>query len=244
MRTTISTAISFLLLLFFSTTSIADDGNVSRLVPTDKVSVFKDGKKIAEYTKEMPVPESVIMSCKGKCGIKLDDISLVGEDQSRFLIDSKHNNRYLGVEEGIVYFGISTMPRKIIFMTPKGAVSVNQVFIDASSNTQMLEGYIKVTDDFSEIGVIDGGSLQLLTSDGQQLIKPGQRFIVAQADIGADASDEIIVGVFDNQGGFLENLSSGQLAFGTTVAIAGGVSSIGAILHDKDKSRDASPSRP
>jgi hypothetical protein len=243
MRKTIFAVIPFLLILFFSATVIAGDGDTSRLVPTDKVSVYKDGKKIAEYTKEMPVPEKVLLSCNGKCGIKLDDISLVGEDQSRFLIDSKLNNRYLGVEEGIVYFGISIMPRKIVFMTPKGAVSVNQVFIDASSSSKMLEGYIKVNENFSEIGVIEGGSLQLLTNDGQQLIKPGQRFILAQADIGAEIPDEIVVGTF-NDPGFPRNLSSGQLAFGTTVGIAGGVSSIGAILHDKDKSRPASPSQP
>jgi hypothetical protein len=242
MRTTISAAVSFLMVLCFFTTVIA--GEVSRLVPTDKVIVFKDGKKIAEYTKEMPVPESVILSCNGKCGIKLDDISIVGEDQSRFLIDSAQNNRYLGVEEGIVYFGISTMPRKIIFMTPKGAVSANQVFIEASSNNRMVEGYIKVSDDISEIGVIDGGSLQILTNDGHQLLKPGQRFILAQAEIGAEASNEVVVGTFTTQGGFFENLTNGQIAFGTTAAIVGGVSTIGAILHDKDSPRPASPSQP
>jgi hypothetical protein len=242
MRTTISATISFLMVVCFFTTVIA--GEVSRLVPTDKVTVFKDGEKIAEYTKEMPVPESVVLSCNGKCGIKLDDISIVGEDQSRFLIDSEKNNRYLGVEKGIVYFGISTMPRKIVFMTPKGAVSANQVFIEASSNNRMVEGYIKVSDDISEIGVIDGGSLQLLTNDGQQLLKPGERFILAQANIGAGASDEVVVGTFTTQGGFFENLTSGQIALGTTVAIAGGVSSIGAILHDKDSSTPASPFQP
>jgi hypothetical protein len=241
-RTTICATVSFLMVLCFFTTVIAEE--VSRLVPTDKVTVFKDGKKIAEYTKEMPVPESVILSCNGKCGIKLDDISIVGEDQSRFLIDSAQNNRYLGVEEGLVYFGISTMPRKIVFMTPKGAVSANQVFIEASSNNRMVEGYIKVSDDISEIGVIDGGSLQLLTNDGQQLLKPGQRFILAQAEIGAEASNEVVVGTFTTQGGFFENLSSGQIEFGTTAAIAGGVSAIGAILHDKDSPSPASPSQP
>ncbi len=241
---TFCVSISLLLAIFFSATVIAGAGEVSRLVPTDKVTVFKDGKKVAEYTQEMPVPESALLSCKGKCGVKLDDISLVGEDQSRFLIDSEHNNRYLGVEEGTVYFGISTMPRKIVFMTPKGSVSVNQVFIDASSNNNMLEGYIKVTEDFSEIGVIDGGSLQLLTDDGQQMIKPGQRFILAQADIGGETSGVFGGGTSGSQAGFLGNLTSGQLAFGTTVAIAGGVSSLGATLHDKDKPSDASPSSP
>lgn len=44
--------------------------------------------------------------------------------------------------------------------------------------------------------------------------------------------------------GFLGNLTSGQLAFGTTAIIAGGVSSMGATLHDKDKPGDTSPSQP
>ncbi len=241
---TICVSISLLLALFFTTTVSAGAGEVSRLVPTDKVTVFKDGKKVAEYTQEMPVPESAILSCKGKCGVKLDDISLVGEDQSRFLIDSEHNSRYLGVEKGTVYFGLSTMPRQIVFMTPKGSVSVNQVFIDASSNNRMLEGYIKVTEDFSEIGVIEGGSLQLLTDDGRQMIKPGQRFILAQADIGGETSGVFGGGTSGSGAGFLGNLTSGQLAFGTTAIIAGGVSSMGAILHDKDKPDDASPSEP
>ncbi len=248
--TTICVSISLLLALFFTVTAGA--GEVSRLVPTDKVTVFKDGEKVAEYTQEMPVPESAILSCNGKCGVKLDDISLVGEDQSRFLIDSEHNSRYLGVEKGTVYFGLSTMPRKIVFMTPKGSVSVNQVFIDASSNNRMLEGYIKVTEDFSEVGVIEGGSLQILTEDGQQMIKPGQRFILAQADIGDGTSDDFggeTSGVFgggtSGSGvGFLGNLTSGQLAFGTTAIIAGGVSLMGAVLHDKDEPSDASQFQP
>ncbi len=241
-----TTIIATILVLVFSTTVIAADGDVSRLVPTEKVTAYKDGQKIAEYTQEMPVPENVLLSCKGKCGIITEDLSLVGEDQSRFLIDSEQNSRYLGVEEGTVYFGISTMPRKIIFMTPKGAVSVNQVFIDASSNAKMLEGYIKVTEEFSEIGVLEGGSLQLLTDEGQKVIKPGQRFVLAQADMGGETSGTSGSGStgFHNQGGFLANLTSGQIEFITTVAIAGGVSSLGAALHDKDKTRDASPSQP
>lgn len=245
MRPKLFTAFTVFLLLFFSANAWAGSLQNSRLFPTEKVIVFEDGKKIAEYTKEMPVPEDLLMSCVGKCAVKLDDLGLLAEDQSRFSIGSNGKNKYLEVEHGVVYFGISSMHNSIDFITPKGSVSVNQLLLSASSNTSMLEGYIKVIEDTCEVGVIGGGSLQLLTSDGQILVKPGQHFILAQADIGgespAPAAQTPAPGA---QGGFLQNLTSGQLAFGTTAAIAGGASILGSVVHDKDSSREASPFRP
>lgn len=247
MLTKISCAVAILLFFFLTAVVMAGPIQNSRLLPTDKVTVYDSGKKIGEFTREMPVPEGLSLSCVGKCAVKLEEMSLVAEDQSRFSISLKNKTMYLEVDDGVVYFGISSLATSIVFMTPAGAVSLNQLYLNVSSGTKMLEGYIKVSENSSEVGVIDGGNLQLLTNDGRELLKPGEKFILAQADIGGEIMDP--AGTTDDSvrvgsGALFQNFTSGQIAFGTTVGIAGGASLLGAIVHDKDKSRDASPFLP
>lgn len=239
----ISVTVAILLSLFLAGSAMAGSIQNSRLLPTDKVIVYDAGKKVAEYTREMPVPEGLSLSCIGKCAVKLTDMSLVAEDKSTFSIGSKNRSTYLEVNNGVVYFGISSMSGPIVFMTPKGAVSVDQLFFNASSEAKMLEGYLKVSENSSEVGVIEGGNLQLLTNDGRELVKPGHRFILAQADLGGESTGDA-GSTGQGGGGFFQNLTSGQLALGTAVGVAGVATTLGVILHDKDSSDDASPSRP
>ncbi len=241
MRFKLFPAATVLFVLFFSTAVFADYIKNSKLLPTNKIIVLEDGKKVAEYSKEMPVPEGLLLSCVGKCAAKLENISFVADDQSRFSINTKGKTTYLGVEHGVVYFGVSSMPGSIVFMTPKGAVSANQLIMNASMDNPILEGYIKVTENSSEVGVIDGGSMQLLTNDGQILLSPGDHFILAQADIGQEIADATPTTETVTNGA-LGNLTTGQRAFGATVGIAGGAALGGAIFHDSR--REASPFRP
>ena len=251
-----SVALAVLLSLVLAGSVLAGSVQNSRLLPTDKVVVYDAGRKVAEYTREMPVPKGLALSCIGKCAVKLADISLVAEDKSMFSIDSKNRSTYLGVNNGVVYFRISSMTGPIVFMTPKGAVSVNQLFFNASSGAKGLEGYLKVSENASEVGVIEGGNLQLLTKDGRELIKPGHRFILAQAiDVegedaidaadadGTDVDASDAIDSDDEKKGFLRNLTGGQVA----LAAAGGVAAFAIIDKVDDSSDDdasASPFRP
>jgi hypothetical protein len=206
-----------MLFLIFVSGSFAADMDNSRLVPEGKVTVLKDGKKIGEYTQEMPLPEGVLLSCKGKCAVKLDDMSVVAEDQSLFSIDSENNDRLLNVREGLVYFGIFGDSRPLVFITPKGAVYSDQILINVTSDRNMLEGYVKVTKDSSELGVIDGGSILLTTKDGRKMIKSGERLLLTMANVGPVTDDNSKAG--ETLAGWWKSMSlPGKIAAGTITA--------------------------
>jgi hypothetical protein len=226
------------LVLGFIPNAFSGDIQNSSLIPGDRVTVFRDGEKIAEYTKEMPVPEGSMLFCEGRCVVKLNEIAMVVEDKSTVGIDSQNNSRYLYVKDGTVYFGISAIPQPLVFLTPAGSVSANQIILKAASDTNMLEGYVSVGKNGSEIGVIDGGSLRIATSDGQKILQPGQRILLAQANMGGGAAGN--TGDDDDGGGFLTT--------GTIAAIVGGAVVGGIIIHNttdgNGKKKDPSPSTP
>lgn len=240
-----STAIIIILFFFFTLPANAFDHDIknSRLIPSDTVTVVQDGKIIAEYTYEMPVPEGVLLSCQSECALKLEDIIIVGEDQSQFSILSKDNEWFLNVKNGTVHYGILSGSKSLVFMTPKGAVSSKQVIITAS-NRNLLEGYVKVESDSSEVGVVDGGSMLLATKDGLQMIKSGESFILAQADIGTGTP-----GVEDPDNNNEENFSWWQNLstagkIGVSAAGASAVAGSAYFIKERRDDRDASPSLP
>jgi len=232
------------LTFMIAATGFATDMNSARILPEGKVIVSWDGKTIAEYTKEMPVPEGALLTCEGKCAVRMDDILLVAEDQSRFSVDIKNNQRILNVQKGTVYFGLSKMPRTVVFRSPDGIVSADQVFLNASADANMLEGYVMTSEKSSEVGVLSGGSLPLMTSGGVKVLKPGNRFLLAQANMGGapDSPDKKegkrrVAGYW--------NLSNGQIA-----GIAAGTVAVGGIAYaikrnnDSGSGHDGSPFKP
>jgi hypothetical protein len=231
------------LVLGFIPNAFSGDIQNSSLIPGDRVTVFRDGEKIAEYTKEMPVPEGSMLFCEGRCVVKLNEIAMVVEDKSTVGIDSQNNSRYLYVKDGTVYFGISAIPQPLVFLTPAGSVSANQVILKAAADTNMLEGYVSVGKNGSELGVIDGGSLRIATSDGQKILHPGQRILLAQADMGGGAAGG---GTGDDDDD--DDDAAGFLTTGTIAAIVGVAAVGGIIIHNttdgNGKKKDGSPSMP
>jgi hypothetical protein len=79
------------------------------------------------------------------------------------------------------------------FSTPKDTVNVESTVIEVSTDTFGVKGYLLFEDGRMEIGVIEGGKLVLVNSSGRQVLEPGKRFMVqnAQANLeggGAGAS--------------------------------------------------------
>lgn len=242
-KPTVSLIIIIGLAMLFSGPVRAGDIQNSKLLPADRVTVFEDGKKIASYTKEMPVPEGLELRTEGKCAIKLDDISLVAEDQSRFSIDYRNNARVIDVQQGKVYFGASEATGTLVFLTPKGGAMSDQILLNTSSASPMLEGYVKVTEESSEVGVLQGGSMKLATRDDQRMIKPGQSLMLAQANIGTNPAAQ---GEARRQGlGAWWSSLSGAGKIGSVVAGGSmvGITAAG-INAATDDDDDASPSTP
>ncbi len=244
-----------LALCFLSHTPVlAGDLSGARMFPEDKVTIYRDGVRIGAFTNESPCPEDVFLFCDGKCAVKLEDALLLAEDQSLFSISTTAQNRILNIKKGRVYFGLSSLPRHFVLLTPEGAVSAERAFLNASGGgRKMIEGYVDVSDRSSEVALTDGGSLSLRTRTGEQLLRPGNRMILlAQADPGGQSGqnkdngdDNGQVDEEEGQGrkGAFWLFSHGRLAAGGAAAVGLGYL-WGRANNGGHHQQPASPSRP
>ncbi len=172
-----------LALIAFTVNGFGMGGNAGRIIPMGKVYMLKDGQTIGSYSSEAPLPENILLKTEGDSAIKLPDLYLVAVDKSQFAISNADTSRKLRIKEGTVYFALSKLPQALVFTTPEGFVTVQQVILNASTEKSTLKGYVAVSEKGSEIGVIEGGSLLISTADGDQLVKAGNRILLAQAEL-------------------------------------------------------------
>ncbi|MDZ7831050.1 MAG: hypothetical protein U5L07_04825 [Desulfobacterales bacterium] len=237
-------ALTFISILMFGEGAFSADLTGARIIPENQVIVQQDGKTIGKYTKEAALPTGAAMSCEGRCGIRLTDISMLAEDQSIFAMGTESGSRYMHIKKGKIYFALSRLDGSFVFVTPKGAVSADQAIRNASTDSGMIKGYIQVDDKNSEIGIIEGGSLKIATKDKDELLEPGQKFILAQADVGTGTQEEEEES--DRRKGAWWKLSGGKIAGFTVagVATAGALIGIGSAAFDDDDDEARSPAFP
>ncbi len=185
----VKTGLASLALIAFTTHGFGMGGNTGRIIPMGKVYMLKDGQTIGSYSSEAPLPENTLLKTQGDCAVKLPDLYLVAVDKSQFAISNADTSRELRVKDGTVYFALSKLPRALVFTTPEGFATAQQVILNASTEKSILKGYVTVSEKGSEIGVIEGGSLLISTADGNKLVKAGNRIYLAQAGPGAILGD-------------------------------------------------------
>ncbi|MBS0013790.1 MAG: hypothetical protein KFF46_07440 [Desulfobacterales bacterium] len=216
----------------------------SRLLPENKVLVYDEGKKIAQYSREMPVPAGKLLaSSGGRCAVRIGDVSLIAEDQSKFAIETDANYRYISVTQGTVYFGLTDESRSMMFLTPKGGVATQQVLLNAAADNRFLEGYVRVTEKTSEIGVLDGGAMIVASRDGEQKLNSGQSIFLAQAEEAGDPQQterQTTAG----PPGWWGSMSAIEKVGVVTIGAIGVGGVAWAIADDDDDDDDASPSSP
>jgi len=224
---------------------VAFDADSSRIIPSEKVTIYQDGKIIGEYTQEAPLPLGYLLSCKGKCGIKYDNLSMVADDRSLFSFDTqsngtRSNDHLINVKEGILYFRLSSLPGSIFITTPGGAASMNQLLLNASTESQFVEGYIQINAESSEIGVIKGGSIKFVTNNGQAMVKPGNRLILAMAQIDNKTDSE------KNNKKDAKDEDDDNRKLGWYIAGGGAAAAVGiwALNDDHHHNNNASPAQP
>ena len=171
---------------------VAVGAGADRIYPTNNVTIYNGDQKAGVYTKEAPFPEGATISTNGKCAIKLGDLFLVAEDQSVFSANTLGRQKNLFVREGVIYFKTSKMRQPITLITPNGEITVQSIRLDAALYDQSIKGYVAVTKEQSELGVVEGGSMDVLSDYGQVTIKSGNNIILSQAemDIGAPPESE------------------------------------------------------
>jgi len=185
-------AIVLLLTIAMLNPGVAVGAGLNRIYPTDKVTIYDGDKKVGVYTKEAPFPEGATISTSGRCAVKLGALFLVAEDQSVFSSNTSGRQRNLFIKDGNIYFKISKMRQPLTLITPNGEITVQSIRLDAALYDQSIKGYVAVTKGQSELGVVEGGSMDVLTDNGQVTIKSGSNLILSQAemDIGAPPEGE------------------------------------------------------
>jgi hypothetical protein len=173
----------FLLTFFMVSQGVSVFADSDRIYPTNKVTLYRGDTIVGVHTKEAPLPDGSIISADGRCAVKLDELYLVGEDQSVFSINTSGRQRNLFIKKGTVYFKTSAMTRSFSFITPDGPISVQSIQLNAAAGGGSLKGIITVSENRSELGVVEGGSMIVSTDNGLMTIKSGNKIILSQADM-------------------------------------------------------------
>jgi len=76
------------------------------------------------------------------------------------------------------------MPQTLVFRTPEGLITTNEVRLNASSANRLLKGYVYVEDGITRVGVLEGGSMLVTAGDDKpQEVSAGHELRLAQAEI-------------------------------------------------------------
>lgn len=172
------------IILGFTSTGFSAGLPAGRILPKGKVTLFHNGQKVGEFRSEAPLPEDTFLSVQGECGVKLSQLYLVAMDQSLFSIATKNGSPTLFVRKGTVYFALSSTPHTLVFQTPDGVITTNDIMLKASSANRLLKGYVYVEEGITRVGVLEGGSMTVtVTDDEPHVITAGHELRLAQADI-------------------------------------------------------------
>ena len=172
----------FVVLLFIASQALGAMG-VGRLLPSGQVNVYRGDQLVSVLSEEAPLPEGVLLAPEGQCGMRLDNLFLVAEDGSQFSIAGSQRGRELSIRQGTLYFAMSGTTGPVAFHTPDGVVTTEHMILNASTTGGLLKGYVDAAPDGTRMGVLEGGTLVVMTAVGEKTIKAGRQITLAQANL-------------------------------------------------------------
>jgi hypothetical protein len=218
--------------------------NSARVIPTGKVSVIKDGKVVGEFSKEAPLPEGSMLRCEDKCALKLDDKYMVVDPGTEFSVTPAAGHTELHVKEGTVYYTMNESSSPLQIDTPNGEAATGDLIMTDNE----VRGYVRVSGNETEIGVIGGGTMMMETESGEMAVTPGHAITIAT--VGSETSGAAAAktgGLTRNQKFAIGAGSAAVLAAGGFALASGGgggSSGGGGGGDDNDDGDDGSPSSP
>ncbi len=221
--------------LCFTAPGFAADPFAGRILPTQKVTFFSDGEKVAQYTAEAPLPWDTLVKCEGRTGVRIKELALIFEDGSSFMVSRTEIGNELNIKSGTAYFAFATLPEGLTIATPQGTVVPEAMMLNAATGNQVLKGYVKVEESASELGVLEGGKLIIRTSDGRHTINTGERIILAQRKLEGGG------GATGGGGG---GISGGTIAAAVITGTGMGIITVIGVNEMKSDDKDASPFTP
>ena len=220
--------------LAFTTAGFSASTNSARVIPTGKVSINKNGKVVGEFSKEAPLPEGSLLRCEDKCAVKIDDTYMVVDPGTEFSVTPAANSTGLYVKTGAVYYAINESSRPIQITTPSGDATTG----DLTMTDSELRGYVRVSGNETEIGVIGGGTMMVETTSGDMAVTPGNAVTIALVN-----PDAATAAAGDEGGsGLIKDIALGIAGAGVLVA-GGYLLSTTDGNHNSSKS-NGSPSSP
>lgn len=181
-------ALTTLIIIGLSTNVFAGPYTSGRIIPSDTVGIYSGDTRVGEYTEEAPLPLQAILKCSGDCAVRMTNLYVRVKGDTPFSLDETPENRTLLVKEGMLFFALPKLERQLVIVTSAGAITVQEAVLEAANqNDNILSGYINVTSQHTEVGVIEGGALIVSTTKGQSTIQSGNRLrLLAQAQPGAE----------------------------------------------------------
>jgi hypothetical protein len=171
-------------ILMFASAGFSSEFTAGRILPNGKVTLLHGSQTVGEFSSEAPLPENTLLAVQGECGVKLHHLYLFAIDRSLFSVSTNASSSTLNVQKGTVYFALSSMPRTLVFRTPNGIITTNEVMLKASSTGSLLKGYVYVEDGITKMGVLEGGSMLVTAADDKpQVVSAGHELRLAQAEI-------------------------------------------------------------
>ncbi|MFZ5797971.1 MAG: hypothetical protein ACOY3O_06035 [Thermodesulfobacteriota bacterium] len=220
------------------TVTVADAATKGRIIPDGMVTLQKKGA-VTTFKEQTVLDENALIACEGTCLVKLQGISLIAVDQSKFAVKESGDQLNLYVAEGRVQFVVADQAQSFAFYTPDHRFVKSEGFIAPAASEQSVKGFVNVNaDNAFEIGMEQGGMI-VLTDEGSQTINAGQSIILAQADVPSNSeptgkkeeSDDGDKGFF----AFWSSLGTGgQVALVGAGLVAGGWIASETFLDDDD----------
>ena len=244
-----STLILKVLVVFMSiamtTVGFSARTNSARVIPTGHVSLINDGKVVGEFSKEAPLPEGSMLRCEDKCTIKLNDKYMVVDPGTEFSVTPAAGHTELHVKEGTVYYAMNESSSPLQIDTPNGEAATG----DLTMTDNEVRGYVRVSGNETEIGVIGGGTMMMETESGEMAVTSGHAITttaVGSETSGASADRAAAT----KTGGLTRNqkfaVGAGSVAVLTAggIALASGSGGSGGSGGGGDDDDDGSPSSP
>ena len=226
-----------LLSLAMTTAGFSAGAGSARIIPTGTVSIIKDGQVVGQFSQEAPLPEGALLRCEDKCAVKLNDTYMMVDAGTEFSITPAADSTGLYVKTGTVYYSINESSNPLQIDTPNGEATTG----DLTMTDDELRGYVRVSGNETEIGVIGGGTMMMETASGEMAVTSGNAVTIASIGEGSAGASGV------DTGGLTRNQKIGIGAATAALLITGGIllsSSGSSSSSSRSKDDDGSPAAP
>ena len=148
------------------------------VLPQGDVLIYEQGKPLARFHQEFPLPEGSLIACNGSCLVHINKISLLANDKSRFALNEGQDGWNLLLEQGKVNFSLLPGSPPLIFHTPDHVLVTKSVITPAATDST-IEGVIEVVEGKTTLA-LSQGQLQVGINGEEQLLQAGSQIQLAQ----------------------------------------------------------------